>query len=129
MKEITKEWLNFAKADIMSCKNNLHDDFLTNIVAFHAQQTVEKCFKAIVEENSLKFQHVHSLFKLHSIIANYLSFKVDLDQLEILDSIYTSSRYPGEIGLIANGKPSTAQVQEMYEFAKQIYENILQTIK
>lgn len=49
MKDITKQWLEFAKSDIICSKNSLADEFLTNIVAFHAQQTVEKRFKAIIE--------------------------------------------------------------------------------
>jgi HEPN domain-containing protein len=41
MKAITLQWLEYAKADLKSCENNINDDFLTNIVAFHSQQTVE----------------------------------------------------------------------------------------
>ena len=53
MKAITQEWLNFAKTDIIVAKNSLADEYITNAVAFHSQQTVEKCFKAIIEENNL----------------------------------------------------------------------------
>jgi len=60
MKAITQQWLEFAQADLKSCENNLKDEFLTNIVAFHSQQTVEKCFKAIIDENSLKLERVHN---------------------------------------------------------------------
>jgi len=66
MKAITQQWLEYAAADLKSCENNITDDFLTNIVAFHSQQTIEKCFKAVLEENNLKLERVHNLFKLHS---------------------------------------------------------------
>ena len=59
MKTITQEWLDYAKADIIVGKNSLSDEFLTNIVAFHCQQTIEKCFKAIIEENNLQFKRIH----------------------------------------------------------------------
>ena len=63
MKEITQQWLNFAEKDLRSCNNNIKDKYLTNIVAFHCQQTVEKCFKAITEENGLRLNRIHSLLK------------------------------------------------------------------
>jgi len=126
MKAITQQWLEYAIADLKSCENNINDDFLTNIVAFHSQQTVEKCFKAVIEENNFNLERVHNLFKLHSKIETYINFEIDLEMLELLDKVYTTSRYPSEVGLIPFGKPNTEQVTKMYEFAKLIYE---QTIK
>ena len=32
MKATTQQWLNFAKTDLKSCENNLHDEFVTNVV-------------------------------------------------------------------------------------------------
>ena len=94
MKEITKQWIDFAKSDIICCKNSLSDKFLTNIVAFHSQQTVEKCFKAILEENGVKLPRIHNLIHLYSKINDIISFSIDLDALATLDEVYTSSRYP-----------------------------------
>jgi len=31
MKTSTLQWLELAQADLRSCENNLHDDFVTNI--------------------------------------------------------------------------------------------------
>jgi HEPN domain-containing protein len=42
----TKEWLYFAYSDILTCERILYDEMLSNIVAFHAQQAIEKSFKA-----------------------------------------------------------------------------------
>ncbi len=122
MKATTQQWLEYAEADLKSCENNIKDEFLTNIVAFHSQQTVEKCFKAIIEENDLKLERVHNLFKLHSKIEAFINFQIDIEKLELLDKVYTTSRYPGEVGLMPFGKPNTEEVTEMYEFAKYIYE-------
>lgn len=38
MKFITREWLNSAKSDLDTIKAILDHEFLTHIVAFHAQQ-------------------------------------------------------------------------------------------
>jgi HEPN domain-containing protein len=125
MKIITKQWLEYAKADIRSCDNNIKDDFLTNIVVFHCQQTIEKCFKAIIEENELDFKRIHSLFKLYTIIKDKINFSINIEKLELIDKVYTTSRYPSDLGLMPDGKPSIAEAKEMYEFAKQVYENTL----
>ena len=49
MKDATQQWLNSAETDLRTYKRILDDEFLTNIVAFHSQQVIEKCFKAIID--------------------------------------------------------------------------------
>ena len=129
MKVITQQWLDYAKADLMNCEQIFDNAFLSNIISFHSQQTVEKCFKAIVEENGLKFERVHNLFKLHSIIEPYITFEVDLDEIELLDKVYTSSRYPGETGLMPDGKSNLEVAQQQYFFAKYIYGKTIEMLE
>ncbi len=74
MKAITKSWLNYAQIDLQTCQKLLNDDFLTNSVVFHAQQTVEKCFKAIFEEHELKVLRIHNLMRLYDQISEYINF-------------------------------------------------------
>ncbi len=64
MKETTQQWLNFAETDLLACEKLISDDQLTTVVTFHAQQVVEKCFKAIIEEESLPFNKIHSVSRL-----------------------------------------------------------------
>ena len=52
-----------------------------------------------------------------------------MSTLDALDKIYTSSRYPGTIGMLAAGKPTKAEAAEFYENAKQIYEMILKILE
>ncbi len=121
MKDITRQWLDYAKTDIIVAKKCLADEFLTNMVAFHSQQTVEKCFKAIIEEHSFKLLRVHSLYRLYEIIKDKIFFDIDVQQLEKLDEVYTISRYPSDVGLLPDGKPTLLQAKNMYEFANEIY--------
>ncbi len=125
MKAITQEWLNFAKTDIIVAKNSLSDEYITNAVAFHSQQTVEKCFKATIEENDLRLKRIHNLIKLYQIVEPLIDFSVDKEKLRQIDEVYTTSRYPGDLGLLPDGKPSIKEAKEMYEFAKQIYDNTI----
>jgi HEPN domain-containing protein len=128
MKATTQQWLDFAKTDLRSCENNLSDEYVTNIVAFHSQQAVEKAFKALLEEKEIPVPRVHNLIRLHSFTEQFLIEPIDLSVLDALDSVYTSSRYPGDIGLITTGKPTPAEGKELYDSAKKIVEIILHTI-
>ena len=125
MKAITQSWLNYAETDLLTCKEIIKDKNLTNIVAFHCQQTIEKCFKAIIEENSQKIPRIHSLVRLFNIVETFINFTINEEEIKILDRVYTETRYPGDIGMLPDGKPSIAEAKEMYEFAKQVYENTL----
>jgi HEPN domain-containing protein len=129
MKATTKEWLEFAKADLRSCEILLKDEFLTSIIAFHSQQAVEKAFKALIEEKGLTIPRVHSLQKLYDIIEQFIETKFEINELVKFDSIYTSSRYPGDIGLLESGKPTQNEAEELFESAKKIYETIIENIK
>jgi HEPN domain-containing protein len=121
MKVITKQWLDFAKTDLLNCELIVNEEFLTNITAFHSQQATEKCFKAIIEEKGFKTERIHNLYNLYSQVMSYLDFEVDLNMLELLDKIYLTSRYPGEMGLLPEGKPTLDEAKEMYEFAKYVF--------
>lgn len=57
MKLVTKEWLDFALTDLKNCEKIVEDKFLTNIVAFHSQQAIEKCLKAVIEEYEIEFEN------------------------------------------------------------------------
>ena len=48
MKKLAEEWLAFAEKDLLTIEKLLDETELTNIVAFHSHQCVEKAFKAII---------------------------------------------------------------------------------
>ncbi len=129
MKAITRSWLNYARIDLRSCNKLLGDDFLTNSVAFHAQQVVEKCFKAIFEENDMNVPRIHNLLRLYNEISEIIDFKVDENMLERTDTVYTETRYPSDFGMLPEGKPSTKATKELYEFARYIYHNTEKLLK
>ena len=49
MKKQAESWLSAAKDDLDVIKEIIGKDNLTNMIAFHAQQAIEKSFKAVVE--------------------------------------------------------------------------------
>ena len=64
MKQLTREWLKTALDDLAAIERLLGDPALTNIVAFHSQQAIEKTLKAIFEEKKIAFIKTHNLQSL-----------------------------------------------------------------
>lgn len=64
MKLTTKEWLSAAEDDLISAKKLVDEIRLTNIVAFHCQQCIEKGFKALIEEILGTSVKSHDLLRL-----------------------------------------------------------------
>ena len=124
MKLITKEWLDRAKDDLDVIEQITAQEHLTNMIAFHSQQAVEKIFKSIVEEFEIGFIKTHKLETLLDTVKDYISFDVDKEFIKRLDEVYINARYPTDLGLLPNGKPSTEDAKKFYEFAKNIYSNV-----
>ena len=50
MKKQVEDWILLADKDLYAAEILLKDEYpLTNIVAFHCQQSIEKCLKAFLE--------------------------------------------------------------------------------
>ena len=46
---------------------------------------------------------------------------INEDMLDKLNALYVDARYPGEFGLLPDGKPTIVEAKEFYEFAKYVY--------
>jgi len=122
MKILTQEWLNAAHDDLLTIEQIIHEEDLTHIVAFHAEQAIEKCLKAMLEEDEVEFPKTHDLSRLHRLLNESYHFYIDRqDILQTLNTLYIDSRYPGEFGLLPNGKPTLEDAREFYRFAREIH--------
>ena len=117
-----KEWLKASYSDLKTIEYMLDDSFLTHMVAFHSQQAIEKSFKAILENASIPVPKVHKLETLVSKLN--ITLEINYDILTTLDLLYIESRYPGDMGLLPNGKPTLNDAKEFYDFAKEIFSQI-----
>jgi len=124
MKHITKDWLETADLDLEAITHIIQNDRLTGHVAFYAQQAIEKSLKAIIEESGGRVPKIHSLSKLFDLCEDFISISIDDDIIIALDSLYIESRYPGEFGLLPEGKPNQKQAKLFYEFAQSIFETV-----
>jgi HEPN domain-containing protein len=124
VKEISNEWLKSAKSDLDTIEAILDNQSLTQIVAFHAQQCIEKCLKAIIEEHELPAGKIHNLITLKSIVSKVINFDFDEDLLGLLNTLYVDSRYPGDLGLMPNGKPTLKDAKEFDALAIKVYKEV-----
>jgi HEPN domain-containing protein len=122
MKIGTSQWLQSANDDLLVIREIIGNELLTNMVAFHAQQAVEKSFKAILEEFQNAVPKIHTLETLLPKVCVYVQFTaISLELLEDLDKLYTDARYPGDFGLLPSGKPTIEEAKSFYELAHAIH--------
>lgn len=116
------EWLKAARDDLILLTNILNNENITHLIAFHSQQAVEKSIKAYLEYQNLEVPKIH---KIQSLID-----KVDIDTeeyddlIQLLDTLYIESRYPGDMGLLPYGKPTLKDAKEFYDFAQKFFNDI-----
>ena len=122
MRKATEEWLMSARDDLETIGELVGNPRLTHVVAFHAQQCVEKAFKAILEEREEEIPHVHNLVTLNERAGNPMQGEDGLDVLDRLNQLYIKARYPGERGLFPAGKPSQEEAQLFQRVARRNYE-------
>jgi HEPN domain-containing protein len=127
MKGNTKAWIFFAENDMKMAESAIDEPRLTGQVVFHSQQAVEKYFKSYLVENDISFPKIHDLPKLYELVKEIKDWNIDEIMLEQISDIYSASRYPSNIGLLATGQmPTTDEAIEIFDFAKKI-EGIFKT--
>lgn len=95
------------------------------MVAFHAQQCIEKSYKAIILKFTGEIPRVHSLISLKGTVRNFLKLDVDIETIKMLNEIYIDSRYPSEIGMEGVNIPSIQTAQLFYQETRKIYQSIV----
>ena len=121
MKKQVENWLDAASDDIRLIKKIGKDESLTNMIAFPAEQAVEKSFKAVLEQYESKVPRIHNLIKLRELIEKYLQIDIDKNLLLEISEVYSETRYPADLGLLPNGKPCIRTAQNYEKFAEDIY--------
>jgi HEPN domain-containing protein len=124
MKKVSEEWLKAAGDDLKVMEKIASDEHLTHMVAFHAQQCIEKSLKALIEEYEIVAVKIHNLEKLFELVRPHIKIDVDPILVEILDKLYIDARYPGDLGLLPDGKPSLERAEKFHVFTKTINEKI-----
>ena len=121
MKRQVEDWIQLADKDLYAAEVLLKNEYLlTNIVAFHCQQTIEKYLKAFLIEKDIPVIKTHDLIKLNGMIKEIKDLGIDEKKLIIINEVYIESRYPGELGLLPDGMPSEEQAKEFVAYVKEV---------
>ncbi|BCD62061.1 hypothetical protein NitYY0826_C0930 [Nitratiruptor sp. YY08-26] len=120
------EWIKASYDDLKVISKIIDSPDLTHMIAFHAQQSIEKSFKALMEYKNIRVPKQHDLIKLKEAVSNDIF--ADDDLLDTLNQLYIDSRYPGDMGLLPYGKPTLEDAKEFYKFANDIFEQAIRII-
>jgi HEPN domain-containing protein len=118
MKPSAARWLEFAEIDLQAAKALLKEDSLSPVVCFHAQQSVEKCLKALIESKNLNPPKSHDLIMLYGHVDDMI--KLEEDTLAKLNQIYIDARYPASLGGLPEGPPDAEDAKGFSEFAQEV---------
>ncbi|WP_321992536.1 HEPN domain-containing protein [Marispirochaeta aestuarii] len=130
MKKQAEEWLKYAQVDLLAARQMIVNQELTSVVSFHAQQCIEKVFKAVLEYYDMKIPRVHDLRKLYKEIeGNNNIIDVNYEIIDQLNQVYIDSRYPADHGLLPDGIPSQEKAREFMFEAEKIYNQVKEYIE
>jgi len=98
MKSAVKAWLRKAEADAISARREFrarnHPNF--DSACFHAQQSIEKTMKAVLESCNRPIRKVHDLAVLLAECPKCSAMAARMrDDLELLSQFAVIFRYPG----------------------------------
>lgn len=121
MNQVIEGWLASASDDLFLISRILEDERLSHLAAFHAQQAIEKCLKAIMEYRGQPVPKVHSLTRLFELCCIQLE-ESESDLVNGLEGLYLDARYPGPYGLLPEGKPTISEVAVFHRFALSLFQ-------
>jgi HEPN domain-containing protein len=124
MKRQSKHWLDSSEDDLILIGEIIGNEHLTHMAAFHAQQAIEKSIKAILEEKESHVPKIHNIITLKGNVEKYIELDLDQDIFDQLNEVYIDSRYPTDLGLLPDGKPSREMAEKFFGMATEIHNAI-----
>ncbi len=97
--KVMQSWVQKAEHDLGTAKiTYLHLPKYYDTIAFHCQQTVEKCIKALLVSYDISFVKTHDLVYLISLLKDKIVVEESLvDDIIALNSFSVQIRYPNEL--------------------------------
>jgi HEPN domain-containing protein len=126
MKAATRAWLEFAHRDMEAARALAETPYLSNVVLFHAQQCIEKCFKAVLEERGAEVPRIHSVVKLRALAGahGFGEISIPSDQLDLIEAVYIDARYPGDLGTLPSRFPTKDDAKIVLHIAERVYDEV-----
>jgi HEPN domain-containing protein len=118
-RDMVQDWLASAHDDLRVMEELSGAKDLTHMVAFHAQQAIEKVLKAYLEFSGKNVPKVHKVATLLQLSGAECG--LDAELVGQLDELYIESRYPGEMGLLPYGKPTLDDARRFEKAARETH--------
>jgi HEPN domain-containing protein len=93
------QWVSYADDDLRLAKNTLEtmkEDCPYHLVAYHAQQCVEKYLKAYLVYSCVDFPYTHDIFQLLQLFGKEEKWIEKIQDAKELTIYAVSARYPEE---------------------------------
>lgn len=94
IREAVAKWLRHAEADLALAQGPAHDEAMTSLLCFHAQQAVEKALKAVLIARGIDFPKLHNIERLISLLPADIPLPSWLPEAAGLTAYATIMRYP-----------------------------------
>jgi len=119
MRKEAEAWLKISAEDLQSAAV-LSDQKLFRPACYHAQQSVEKCLKALIVDRDIDIPRTHNILDLINA-AKKLGYSVTMtdEDAVFLSSIYRA-RYPSDAGLLPLGEPIAQDAERALKIAREI---------
>lgn len=121
MKRLTREWVQKAEGDFASLQREMRARKSPNYDAgcFHAQQSVEKYFKARLQEAGISIPYTHDLEVLLKLLLPVEPLWHGLDaSAKVLTAHAVKVRYPGSWATRANAKDAYLRCRQIRELVR-----------
>ena len=89
-----KQWLAFARSDLILAQGEPEPGVLLESLCFHAQQAAEKSVKAVLVHHGVSFPKTHNLTALIELLPARCSPPPDTGRVKELSAYAVNARYP-----------------------------------
>jgi HEPN domain-containing protein len=95
--KVIKQWLEHAEEDLRLANHalKLSSSRPHRLIAFHAQQCVEKYLKAFLALKKVDFPYTHNISLLLEMSSGHAAWVKELREAETLTDYAVTARYPG----------------------------------
>jgi len=123
MNELVREWIEKAEADSRTAEREsaVTDGPNWDAVCFHAQQAIEKYFKALLQQQGVPFPKIHDLTILAKVLfPAHPEWEASRDSLEKLSLFAVELRYPGETASEQDAMQAVGIMQEWRQRLREV---------
>ena len=119
-----RRFLSLASDDLAAFRTLAATPHIREAIAiFHAQQTIEKCLKAVLFANEVEFRRTHDLYELADRIEQAsIALPHNAEELGLLNPYAVEFRYGDQAIPLITREEAEALAQDILEWANAIVE-------